>query len=79
MQNFNSIERQQKNLQLEILKAQRELIRLDIVKREGDIELTKQQIINAKNSRMIVRVTTMLTGISILATIFNYLGFYTEK
>ncbi|OES24677.1 hypothetical protein [Alteromonas macleodii] len=79
MKSINSTEREMKRLQLEILRKQNTLAELDITKREAEILLIRQQIISAKSTRMIMRVTATLTGISIIATIMNYFGVFSNK
>lgn len=75
---ITSHEREMKRLQLEELRQKVKLSQLDIEKRAVDILLVKQQIMSAKNTRMIMRVTAILTSISIITTILNYFGVFAK-
>ena len=79
MKVYGSHERQTKALQLAILKSQQEIAELDIIKRQAEIELIKQQIMTSRNSRMIVRIGTALTGISLVVSVLNHFGLFVNK
>lgn len=49
---------------------------LRIVKLEAEIELIQQEIETKKLSRWIMRITSTITGLTLLTTIFNYLGLF---
>lgn len=79
MKNFYSRERQFKKLELDLLKKQNALAELNITKREAEIELIKEQIMSAKSNRRLLRIGTSLTGFSLLVTILNHFGLFTDK
>lgn len=57
--------------QLEIKERQ-----LRIVKLEAEIELIQQEIETKKLGRWIMRITSTVTGLTLITTIFNHLGLF---
>lgn len=72
-------EKQQRKLQTILLKEQIVLARLEITKKSAEIELIEEQIKSAKNTRVIMRATAFLTGVSVVATVMNYFGVFGSK
>ncbi|GHG07222.1 hypothetical protein [Thalassotalea marina] len=73
IQNRTSVRLEQKKLRLEI-----DILQLEKIKQEAQLELIKEEIRSKRTGRYIMRVTAMVTGLSLLTTIFNHLGLFNK-
>jgi response regulator of citrate/malate metabolism len=68
-----------RKMQRDIQQLQHDLLLLDITKREAELELIKEQIRTTRTSRRIMRVTATVTGLTLVATVLNYIGLFTDN
>jgi len=59
---------------IEVLEVKERNLR--IAKLEAELELISEEIESKKLGRWIMRVTSTITGLTLLTTIFNYLGLF---
>jgi len=71
MRNINSKHRLlvNKKLELEI-----SILKVDLVKREAELELIKEQIRHKQFTRKVMKFTTTITGFSLLTTVLVHFG-----
>jgi hypothetical protein len=58
----------------EKLKLEISVLKMDLVKREAELELIKEDIITKKFARRVLKLTTTLTGLSLIVTVLVHFG-----
>lgn len=63
----------------EKLQLEMDVLRLEKVKREAELDLIKEDIRTKQVTRMIMRATATITGLSLIWTILVHLGVFGDK
>ena len=71
MRNFNS---KNQLLANQKLKLEVDILRIDLVKRQAELELIKEEIRHKKFTRQVLKFTTTITGLSLLTTVLVHFG-----
>jgi len=58
----------------EKLKLEISILKIDLVKREAELELIKEQIRHKKFTRQVMKLTTTITGLSLITTVLIHFG-----
>lgn len=74
MKSMNSVEREIRKKTLEKLHLEIELLEVETVKREAELELIKEQIRHKHFTRKVMKVTTTITGLSLITTVLMHFG-----
>ena len=74
MKSMNSVEREIRKKTLDKLTLEIALLEVETVKREAELELIKEQIRHKQFTRKVMKVTTTITGLSLITTVLMHFG-----